>query len=472
MENKQRLFSKLPKVDETLRDQRLFGVFENTPREMAVEAVREAIAEERERIHKVCENDAEIQFDEESFFRKIEEKIKQKKHFNLIRVVNATGVVLHTNLGRAVLSSAACDNIIKVAEGYSNLEYAVKKGGRGSRHSHVENLICKITGAEAAMVVNNNAAATMLCLSAMAKGKKVIVSRGELVEIGGSFRIPDIMRQSGAELTEVGTTNKTGVYDYADAIDEETAAIMKVHTSNYRVVGFTAEATLEELTELGSKTGIPVIYDMGSGLMTDLSRYGINEPTVAESIKKGIDVILFSGDKLLGGPQAGVIAGKSSFINKMKKHPLARVVRVDKLTLAALEATFREYLDKENMFKEIPTLRMITEDAGTLRRRGEVLKDKLDYLKIFKGEVIAVTEQVGGGSAPMTELDGIAVKLNTDVPAEKTERMLRRNDIPIIARIIRDAVYFDMRTVSDDEIDIISEAMFKIEENILGRKSI
>ena len=226
-------------------------------------------------------------------------------------------MVLHTNLGRAVLSSAACDNIIKVAEGYSNLEYAVKKGGRGSRHSHVENLICKITGAEAAMVVNNNAAATMLCLSAMAKGKKVIVSRGELVEIGGSFRIPDIMRQSGAELTEVGTTNKTGVYDYADAIDEETAAIMKVHTSNYRVVGFTAEATLEELTELGSKTGIPVIYDMGSGLMTDLSRYGINEPTVAESIKKGIDVILFSGDKLLGGPQAGVIAGKSSFINTL-----------------------------------------------------------------------------------------------------------------------------------------------------------
>ena len=310
MENKKKLFSKLPKVDETLRDQRLFEFFEDTPRDLIVESVRESIAYERDRITRSSENG--YSFNDDEFFVRIKEKIKQKKKFSLTRVVNATGVVLHTNLGRAVLSSAACENVISTVKGYSNLEYEVKRGTRGSRHDHVEELICRITGAEAAMVVNNNAAATMLCLSAVAEEREVIVSRGELVEIGGSFRIPDIMARSGARLMEVGTTNKTKLSDYRNAVGEATAAIMKVHTSNYKVIGFTAEASLEELVSLGKETGLPVIYDMGSGLMMDMMQYGIAEPTVQESLKTGIDVILFSGDKLLGGPQAGIIAGKEA----------------------------------------------------------------------------------------------------------------------------------------------------------------
>lgn len=467
MENKKKLFSKLPKVDETLRDQRLFEFFEDTPRDLIVESVREAIAYERDRIMKSSEKG--YSFSDDEFFGRIKEKIKQKKKFSLTRVVNATGVVLHTNLGRAVLSPAACENVISTVKGYSNLEYEVKRGARGSRHDHVEELICRITGAEAAMVVNNNAAATMLCLSAVAENREVIVSRGELVEIGGSFRIPDIMTRSGASLIEVGTTNKTKLSDYRSAVSEETAAIMKVHTSNYKVIGFTAESSLEELVSLGKETGLPVIYDMGSGLMMDLSQYGIDEPTVQESLKTGIDVILFSGDKLLGGPQAGIIAGKRSLINMMKTHPLARVVRIDKMTLAALEATFRAYIDRENVCREIPILRMLTEDMDAMKKRGAALKDAVDHLRLFKGEITQVTEQVGGGSAPGTELDGIAVRINTDVPAERLERQLRKNHIPIIARIIKDAVCFDMRTVSDEETEIIADAMRNIESDILGR---
>ena len=464
MEHKQKLLSKLPKVDQTLQDQRLFAFFEDTSRDLIVESVREVIAEERTKILNAGESVPS--FDEADFFGTVIERIKQKKRHSLINVVNATGVVLHTNLGRAGLSPSACSNVMKIAKGYSTLEYNVKKGARGSRHSHVESLLCKITGAEAAMVVNNNAAATMLCLSAMAEGKEVIVSRGELVEIGGSFRIPDIMARSGAKLIEVGTTNKTKITDYKRAVSEETAAIMKVHTSNYRIVGFTAEASLEELTALGKETNLPVIYDMGSGLLVDLSAYGIKEPTVGESLKTGIDVILFSGDKLMGGPQAGIIAGKKRFINQMKTHPLARVVRIDKMTLAALESTCRTYLDPEKALEEIPALRMLTEDVSSMKRRGEELKALLNGSKLFRCQVVEATGQVGGGSAPTTELAGIAVKIETDLPAEKIERLLRKNSVPIIARIIRDAVHFDMRTVSDEELPVIAEAMTAIETSI------
>lgn len=469
MEHKQKLLSKLPKVDQTLQDQRLFAFFEDTSRDLIVESVREVIAEERAKI--LNGSGSAPAFDEEAFFQAITERISQKKRPSLINVVNATGVVLHTNLGRAGLSPSACANVMKIAKGYSTLEYNVKKGARGSRHSHVESIICKITGAEAAMVVNNNAAATMLCLSAMAEDKEVIVSRGELVEIGGSFRIPDIMARSGAKLVEVGTTNKTKIADYKHAITEETAAIMKVHTSNYRIVGFTAEADLAELTALGKESGLPVIYDMGSGLLVDLSSYGIKEPTVGESLKTGIDVILFSGDKLMGGPQAGIIAGKKSLINQMKNHPLARVVRIDKMTLAALESTCRTYLDQEKALKEIPALRMLSEDIQSMRSRGEQLKALLDDSMFFKCRVVEAAEQVGGGSAPTTELKGIAVKLETEIPAEKIERLLRKNNIPIIARIIRDAVYFDMRTVADEELPIIAEAMAAIETAIRRSRS-
>lgn len=466
MGSKQALLSKLPKVDRTLEDQRLFAFMETMPRDLIIEAVREAIAEERESILQMREGG--YRFHEEDFFRRIGDRINQKNQYSLITVVNATGVVLHTNLGRAGLSSAARENMMKIAKGYSTLEYNVKKGERGSRHSHVEKLICRITGAEAAMVVNNNAAATMLCLSAMADGKEVIVSRGELVEIGGSFRIPDIMAMSGATLVEVGTTNKTKAADYEAAVNEETAAIMKVHTSNYRIVGFTAETGLDELTEMGREKGIPVIYDMGSGLLRDLNMYGIQEPTVSESMKTGIDLILFSGDKLMGGPQAGILAGKKEFIARMKKHPLARVVRIDKLTLAALESTFRAYLDMDKATEEIPVLKMLTEGKEALQKRGETLLKMLDQQKLFQYQVVEASEQVGGGSAPTTELDGIAVRIDAPVPAERIERLLRKNHIPIIARIIKDAVYLDMRTVSDEELPIIRDAVATAEE-IIGR---
>lgn len=468
MENKQTLLAKLPKVDQTLQDQRLFEFFEEMPRELIVESVREIIAEEREQILQSTRPEEYI-FQDNNFFHKVISRMKHKNRYSLINVVNATGVVLHTNLGRAGLSPSACENVMKIAKGYSTLEYNVKKGGRGSRHAHVEKLICKITGAEAAMVVNNNAAATMLCLSALAEGKEVIVSRGELVEIGGSFRVPDIMARSGAKLIEVGTTNKTKIADYRQAISQETAAVMKVHTSNYRIVGFTEEASLEELTALGKETGLPVIYDMGSGLLVDLSLYGINEPTVIESLNTGIDLILFSGDKLMGGPQAGIIAGKKSFINKMKNHSLARVVRIDKMTLAALESTCRAYLDKEKAKTEIPTLRMLTEELASIRERGEQLKALMADLTLFQGQVVGTTEQVGGGSAPTTELDGMAVKVIAEIPAEKIERLLRKRDIPIIARIIKDEIHFDMRTVSQEELTIIADAMAEIEQIVRRR---
>lgn len=318
------------------------------------------------------------------------------------------------------------------------------------------------------MVVNNNAAATMLCLSAMADGKEVIVSRGELVEIGGSFRIPDIMGRSGAKLVEVGTTNKTRLRDYSKAITEETAALMKVHTSNYRIVGFTAEVELDELTTLGKEKGLPVIYDMGGGLIADLSSYGINEPTVKAGIETGIDVILFSGDKLLGGPQAGIIAGKKVWIDKMKKHPLTRVLRIDKMTLAALEMTFRAYQDQGKMWQEIPTLRMLTENKETMIKKGEKLLSLLEKYSFYQGELAPAQEQVGGGSAPTVMLQGIAVKLSCSMTAEKLDRKLRQGETPIVGRIIKGNVYLDMRTVSEDELEVIAEVLADIAKSAEG----
>ena len=369
--------------------------------------------------------------------------------------------MLHTNLGRANLSDKACESIMDVARNYTNLEYDVKRGSRGSRHDHVEKILTKITGAEAAMVVNNNAAATMLCLSALAKDKEVIVSRGELVEIGGSFRVPEIMEQSGARLMDVGTTNKTKPSDYLNAYHEgETGALMKVHTSNYRILGFTQEVELPEMVELGKKLNLPVIYDMGSGLMADLTDCGVDEPTVLDALKTGIDVILFSGDKLLGGPQGGIIAGKKEYIDKMKAHPLARAFRVDKMTLAAMEATFFEYSDIRQARKTIPVLNMITTPAAELKDKAERLAGEIRRTTHhFTVEVEACKDQVGGGSAPTVLLDGYAVAVQGRTLApEKIERLLRKEEIPIIIRITHNQVYLDVRTIREDEFEYIVAA--------------
>lgn len=375
MEDRRELLRKIPKIDEVLQDERLFFFTESTPRAVIVDSVREVIDELRKDI---LEGRRSQVGTKETLMTEIVARITGKKKKSLRRVINATGVVLHTNLGRANLSDKACESIMDVARNYTNLEYDVKRGSRGSRHDHVEKILTKITGAEAAMVVNNNAAATMLCLSALAKDKEVIVSRGELVEIGGSFRVPEIMEQSGARLMDVGTTNKTKPSDYLNAYHEgETGALMKVHTSNYRILGFTQEVELPEMVELGKKLNLPVIYDMGSGLMADLTDCGVDEPTVLDALKTGIDVILFSGDKLLGGPQGGIIAGKKEYIDKMKAHPLARAFRVDKMTLAAMEATFFEYSDIRQARKTIPVLNMITTPAAELKDKAERLAGEI-----------------------------------------------------------------------------------------------
>ena len=459
MENMQKILRGLPKIDELLLDEQLIFFMETTPRAVVVNAAREIIDTMRKQI--LAGELSEIP-SRAAIIEDICDTVNGKKKRNLRTLVNATGVVLHTNLGRANLCKTAVEGVLSVADSYSNLEYDVKKGARGSRHDHVEKIISKITGAEAAMVVNNNAAATMLCLSALAFGKEVVTSRGELVEIGGSFRIPEIMEQSGAILKEVGTTNKTKPSDYRNAFDaERTAAFLKVHTSNYRIVGFTQEVSLKEMVKLGKEYEVPVIYDMGSGLMVDLSRYGVDEPTVVDALKDGADVVLFSGDKLLGGPQGGVLIGKKEYIDKMKKHPLARALRVDKMTLAAMEATFFEYLDIDTAKKNVPVLNMITVTEEELKTRANALvKTIMEKTDAYKLDVTDCKDQVGGGSAPTVRLSGQAVAVFSDkIPAERLERLMRKAEIPVIVRVAHDEVLLSVRTIKESEFDAVANAL-------------
>ena len=328
-------------------------------------------------------------------------------------VLNATGTILHTNLGRAPIADTHMAHVAAVATGYSNLEYNLEAGARGERYAHFEQLLCKLTGAEAAMAVNNNAAAVMLILDSMAKGGEVIVSRGELVEIGGKFRIPDVMERSGAALVEIGTTNKTHISDYEEAITEETAALLKVHTSNYRIVGFTDTVSVAELSPIAKDHDIPLIEDLGSGMLIDLSKYGITyEPTVQDSIANGADVVCFSGDKLLGGPQAGIIVGRKKYIDKMKKNQLTRALRIDKFTAAALEVVLQEYLSEEQAIRNIPTLRMITRSLDEVSVDAEQLSQLLEEsgLPVQVG-MEPCESQIGGGSLPLERIPSMAVTL-------------------------------------------------------------
>ena len=468
---KQELLRLLPKIDDLLMDGWISSLIGRVPREIVVDAVRDEVETLRSGILDGSITEAS-QMGLENISDRITEKVNKLEIKSLRPVINATGVVLHTNLGRANLSEKALAQVISVANNYSTLEYDPEKGARGSRHSHVEDIIKKITGAEAAMAVNNNAAATMLVMAAIGRGREMIVSRGELVEIGGSFRIPDIMKESGAVLVEVGTTNKTRIGDYESQVNENTAALLKVHTSNYRVIGFTEDASLRELRELGDKYGLPVIYDMGSGLMTDLSEWGIHEPVVKEGLKDGADVILFSGDKLLGGPQAGIIAGKKEYIDKMKSHPLARVVRVDKMTIAALEATLSEYADRERALKEIPVLRMLTRSREDLQSDCLLLKGMLDDIKdpedgsaAFSVKVIEDDGVVGGGSAPDSRLKNIVLAVDHGkLSPDRIEEALRKGEPPVIARIKNDSVIIDVRTLAKSDLEIIAERFREIAE--------
>ena len=379
---------------------------------------------------------------------------------HLRRVINATGISLHTNLGRACLSEQAAKAAGDVARNYSNLEFNLETGSRGSRYDCVEELLCKLTGAEAAMVVNNNAAAVLLILSAMASGGEVVISRGELVEIGGSFRVPEIMEQCGCILHEVGTTNKTHPSDYQKAIGENTRALLKVHTSNYRIVGFTESVSAAELAAIGREVNLPVIEDIGSGCLIDLNQLGIHdEPTVMQSIEAGVDIVSFSGDKLLGGPQAGIIVGKKEYLDILKHHPLTRAVRIDKLTLAALEATLRSYLNPRQALQDIPVLRMLGASQDDLKYRAVCLCRQVKAAG-FAAEVIPEQSQVGGGSVPCQTLPTFAVAVTPErLTVDQLDQALRSRDLPIVGRISHDRYVMDVRTLREEEFDLIAAAM-------------
>lgn len=464
--NKRDILRRIPKVDEVLQKEPLFVFFEDKGQSVVTEAAREAIDALRAEIMKAADDELDSfdvsRLSADAVALEAVRVLEENDANNLIAAINATGTILHTNLGRAPLCKEAVENVARVSKGYSNLEYDVKAGKRGSRHDIVSEILAELTGAEDAMMVNNNASATMLVLSTMGAGKECVVSRGELVEIGGAFRIPDIMEQSGATLKEVGTTNKTKISDYEKAYDEErTGAFMKVHKSNYDVVGFTEEATLEELVELGREKNVPVIYDMGNGLMVDMSAYGLSEPNVPASLATGIDVILFSGDKLLGGPQAGIIAGKAEWIKKMKKHPLARAIRVDKMTFAAMEETLKKYRDEKVALRDIPVLSMISASPEEMKAKAErLLKVIEEKTEGYSLEVAAVEDQIGGGSAPMVRLPGYAVSVTSDSCTTKAiERLLRKSSIPVIARINDDRLLLCVRTIMEDEFDAVAEAL-------------
>jgi len=399
----------------------------------------------------------------ESIVKAVASSVKSYFSPRLKKLINATGVVLHTNFGRAPLSEKVLKNVVDIAGNYSNLEFDIAMGERGIRYQNISDYLTELTGAEDCMVVNNNAAAVLLLLSALAKGKEVIVSRGEMIEIGGEFRIPEVMEQSGAILKEVGSTNKTHLKDYFNAINETTALILKAHTSNYRIVGFTKSVEAEELVSLGDKSGLPVAYDLGSGSFVDLSSFGLpDEPTVKSIIDKGVDIVTFSGDKLLGGPQAGIIVGKKKYIDTMKRHPLNRALRIDKFTLAALEATLVEYFNDKDLFKNILSLSLITEDIFNLKKRALRLKRLFAPIKSIYAEVKEDVSFVGGGAFPMNQIKTFTLQIkHQNLSAANIDKILRSSDPPVVGRVKNDVYILDVRTLLNDQITELKNVFYK-----------
>ncbi|AIZ36524.1 selenocysteine synthase [Parvimonas micra] len=460
MEKTMNLYKMIPKVDQILDNKVIKDLLDKNSKNLVMESIHEELDNIRNNISNGYDKNI-ISNKIENLIDNIKDNLMNKKTFSLRNVVNASGVVIHTNLGRSVLNDEILENVKNISVGYSNLEYDLEKGERGSRYSHLSEIIKKITGAEDCMVVNNNAAAVMLILSTMAKGKNVITSRSELVEIGGSFRIPDVCRESGAELKEIGTTNKTHLSDYENAIDENTAALFKVHQSNFKILGFTESVSSFELNSLKEKYNIPIIEDLGSGVLIDLSKYGLShEPTVQECIKNGVDVVSFSGDKLLGGVQAGIIVGKKEYIEKMKKNQLTRALRVDKFTLSALEAVFSYYIDEELAISKIPTLNMLTIKIDELYSKAQKFIEYLGSNNEFSYEIIDIDSEVGAGSLPTQKLPSKAVKvISKSFTENELEEKLRNNKIPIIARIHKGNLIFDIRTIFENEFCIIKDAL-------------
>jgi L-seryl-tRNA(Ser) seleniumtransferase len=464
---RQQVLHKIPSVDEILSRPEIINLLKVHPRNVVVEAIRKGLGRLREEILRKEELSqlGDDLFSFERLYPLFQKEIDLQIQPRLRRVINATGVVIHTNLGRAPLHSSAIKHLIDISKHYSNLEYDIELGERGSRYTHVEEILCRLSGAESALVVNNNAGAVLLVLNTLAEGKEVVVSRGELVEIGGAFRIPDVMKRSGTLLREVGTTNRTHLSDYQKAIGPQTALLLKVHTSNFRVMGFASEVSLQELVQLGREHQLSVVDDLGSGCLIDLTQYGLEkEPTVQETIKTGVDAVTFSGDKLLGGPQAGIILGKKKFLDLFKINPLTRALRIDKLTLAALESTLLLYFDEKKAMEEIPTLRMLSLDTRRLKRRGRRLLKRLSGM-MNKRMTFTLKEdvsQVGGGALPLQELPTVVVAIKPlDFSVNSLEENLRKGDPPIISRISKEELILDMRTVFDEEIPLLVAGLEK-----------
>lgn len=455
MSNKQILLRSLPKVDKLLEELNHYPEIASYPYFEVYKATNEGINHFRQNILKNEISSYEISDIINYIFR----VLKKNSSFKLKRVINATGTILHTNLGRAVFPEELLLHLKKTLSGYSNLEFDLETGKRGSRYSHIENLIAEITGAEAAVLTNNNAAAVLLCLNEFGKDKEVIISRGELVEVGGSFRIPDIMELSGAKLKEIGTTNRTHLKDYINAISEETSILLKVHTSNYHISGFTSSVSNSDISALAKEKNLLSIEDLGSGVLVDFSKYGLKkEPTIQESLKSGIDLVTFSGDKLLGGPQCGVIVGRKELIDRIKRNQFLRAFRVCKMTLAALEYTFKQYSDESIAIQKIPTLNRITESLDIVLKRAEKLHSILSNLKI-ECEIIPTEAIIGGGSMPDATINSYGIQIN-NLSATSLEEYFLASDIPLIGRIQNNMFILDVKTIFEEEFEII-ENLFK-----------
>ena len=463
-DHKNALLRSLPKIDEIMLSLEKRDAFVKTPRNIVKSACRSVVEELRREILEKNTDITDIRLPEIGQVADTVIHIIESLHqYRLRKVINATGVILHTNLGRAPLCTDALLRLVEIAGGYSNLEYDLEKGERGLRYNHVQKILCELSGAEDALVVNNNAAAVLLALNTLADGRDVIVSRGELVEIGGEFRIPEVMEKSGARLREVGTTNRTRLADYEKLVTPETGLILKVHTSNFKILGFTEDADLASLVVLGKNHGIPVMYDLGSGCFAELDRYGLErEPTVGDVLETGVNVITFSGDKLLGGPQAGIILGKKDIILKIKKNPLNRALRIDKLTLAALEATMLQYFQPETAVSRLRVLKALTEPLADVDRRAKKLlsmlkKAHFEWLDLSLKKGFSMS---GGGSLPTQEIPTALLRVvSKRLSPSSLEERLRRLDVPIIVRIAEDEVLFDLRTIEEEEFPYIRDGL-------------
>lgn len=451
----QNILASLPSVDVLLKQ--IDPIY---PHGKAKEVTQQVVASLREA---VVDGTRKTVIDQKEVVAMIHKQLEEKQ-FSLRRVINGTGTVIHTNLGRSSLSAKTQEQLLATSFHYSNLEFDLESGKRGSRYSPLVSLVKKLTGAEDVLVVNNNAAAVLLVLSTLTQEKEVLVSRGELVEIGGAFRIPDVITSSGGTIVEVGTTNKTHLADYEKALTEETGAVLKVHTSNYRIVGFTESPALEDLAELAHQNDLPLINDLGSGLLLDMRPFGLPyEPTVKEVLDQGCDIVTFSGDKLLGGPQAGIIVGKKEYIEKMKKNQLLRALRIDKMTLSALEATLSLYLDEKEALKSVPTLQMIGLSEEDCLGKAAELAAMLQRITELSVKIEKDSSKIGGGSYPEHLLPTYAVVLSSErFTADDLQEKLRLAATPIITRVKNDCNFLDLRTIAVEEFSLIQESLQEI----------